>query len=318
MRTLLAIFLTLTSFSLPADYLQRPEVDSFIDEMAAKHQMDSQWLRELFANANYHQSIIDAISRPAEKTLEWSEYNDIFLTQRRVEEGRTFLEANRQHFEDAEAATGVPSRIILAILGVETFYGRITGGYPVLDALSTLAFDYPPRAPFFRSELEQFLLLVQDKPVDPLQLQGSYAGAMGMAQFISSSYRNYTLDADGDGFADLWNSPRDAIFSIANYLQKHGWRAGEPVFFSVSVPPGLPESAISSGLQPDTSLGALADLGVAGLPGSMPVSSPVTLMRMQGDEGTEFWVGMQNFYVITRYNHSYLYGMAVASLADLF
>ena len=317
MKTLLASLLAAASFSLQADFLQKPEVESFIAEMVQQHEMDPAWLNQLFAQANYHQSIIDAISRPAEKTLQWSEYSDIFLTQRRVEEGREFFATHRQHFDDAQAETGVPADVILAILGVETFYGRITGNYPVLDALSTLAFDYPPRADFFRSELEHFLLLVQDKPVDPLALTGSYAGAMGMAQFISSSYRHYTVDADADGFADLWGSPRDAIFSIANYLQQHGWRAGEPVFFQVQVPQSLPQSAISAGLQPDQSPQQLIALGVTGLPDSIG-DSRVTLMQMQADTGTEFWVGMHNFYVITRYNHSYLYGMAVASLATLY
>lgn len=317
MKTFIVALCGCFSFCLQADYLERPEVGQFMDEMVQRHEMSRDWLEHLFANANYRQPIIDAISRPAEKTLNWDEYNNIFLTDTRVQQGRDFMALNREHFADAERQTGVPPRIILAILGVETSYGRITGGYPVMDSLSTLAFDYPPRAPFFRSELEQFLLLVQDKGVDPLTLTGSYAGAMGMAQFISSSYRNYAVDADGDAFADLWGSPRDAIFSIANYLKQHGWKAGEPIFYSVEVPEEIPSQLISGDLKPDQSLAELREAGVRGIPADLP-DQPVTLMKMQGDEGEEYWVGMHNFYVITRYNHSYLYGMAVASLAELY
>ena len=297
-----------------AQYLEREDVQQFIEEMVNDEGLSGEWVVALMGEAKYHQSIIDAISRPAERTLNWGEYAAIFLTDARRDQGAQFWRTHESILAEASEIYGVPEEIIVAIIGVETFYGRITGNYPVLDALATLAFDYPPRSAFFRDELRQFLLLSNGHDIDPLTLTGSYAGAMGMAQFISSSYRAYAVDADGDGFANLWSSPRDAIFSVANYLARHGWQRDQPIFARVGVPANLPPALFNQSLETYTSVGELTNLSVTGLV-SFAADMAATLMQLKRNSQTEYWVGLKNFYVITRYNHSHLYAMAVASLA---
>ena len=203
------------SLAANADYLERPEVAEFIDEMVASDGFDPEWLQGILAQAQYSQSVIDAISRPAERTLTWAEYQKIFLTESRVDQGIDFWQENEQVLLEAEAQFGVPAQVILSIIGVETLYGRITGSYRVIDALATLAFDYPPRAEFFRGELKSLIRLADTYDVEATSLTGSYAGAMGLGQFIPSSYLAYSADYDGDGFADLWQNPADAIWSLS-------------------------------------------------------------------------------------------------------
>jgi membrane-bound lytic murein transglycosylase B len=318
LRSLLIAALLL-SFAGPmqADYLDREEVQVFIDELVEVENIDREWLEQMFLDAEYSQSVIDAISRPAEKTLAWAEYQKIFLTQSRLESGIEFWRENAFVLDEAEAEFGVPPEIVLAIIGVETLYGRYTGGYRVIDSLSTLAFDYPPRASFFKGELKSLVKLANQHQVDPASLTGSYAGAMGLGQFIPSSYLAYSADYDGDGFADLWSNPADAIWSVANYLSRHGWSRDKAIFTPISVPEGLPENLINQNLKPYANLSELHDLGVIGLPSSQEPSDSeeYTLMQLTGLGGSEYWVGHHNFYVITRYNHSHLYGMAVAHLA---
>ncbi len=297
--------------SVADNYHTRPEVQAFIDEMVEEEGFSREELTELFAQAVYKQSIIDAISRPAERVLTWKEYQDIFLTDKRVRDGHAFLLANHEALIAARDEYGVPPVIVAAIIGVETMYGQIKGSFRVIDALSTLAFDYPPRSKFFRGELKHFLMLAREENQSPLQPVGSYAGAMGYGQFIPSSYRHYAIDFDGDGFRDIWDNRTDAIGSVANYLAEHGWQAEGPIAVEV-MPEGESMDLFGGKLKPGVELSALADHGLA----SPDASGLVSPLRFEGKSGSEFWIGFRNFYVITRYNHSKLYAMAVYQLSE--
>ncbi len=291
----------------------RPDVRAFIDEMAGKHSMNVAELNKLFAGVESKQAILDAISRPAERVIPWHEYRERFITQQRIQKGVTFW---KQHEERLAAVTeaGLPAQIAVGILGVETSFGEITGRYRVIDALSTLAFDYPPRSPYFRGELEQFLLLVREEKVDPLTALGSYAGAMGAPQFMPTSYRKWAIDADADGHRDLWANWDDVIGSIANYLKDFGWRTGEPVSVSATVKSG-DVSQIDNTVALNETIQSLRDKGVE-FEIDLPASSPAMLIVGQGKSGPEYRVGFNNFYVITRYNRSPLYAMAVYDLGQ--
>lgn len=287
----------------------------FIDEMVEKHQFERKKLQALFSQAEKKDSILEAISRPAEKRLQWKGYRKIFLTDDRIKKGRAFAKKYRQTLERAEKKYGVPAHIITAILGVETRYGRQKGGYRVVDALSTLAFDYPPRSKFFRKELKELLLLAREQDFDVLRLKGSYAGAMGYGQFIPSSYRAYAVDFDDDGIADILNNPIDAIGSVANYFAKHKWQSGQAVAFQTEVNGGAYSALIHKKLLPSHTLEALKSAGVR-VPDQYALSQPAKLQTLLGANGEEYWVTLQNFYVITRYNHSHLYAMAVYQLSQ--
>lgn len=291
------------------------QVAAFVEEMVERHSMNRAWLNSLLGEARYQQSIIDAISRPAEKTLEWHEYRKIFVNEKRINAGLTFWREQEQTLRAVAAETGVPEKIIVAILGVETYYGRIRGSYRVIDALATLAFDYPPRSKFFRSELEQYLLLSQEEQLDPLAPTGSYAGAMGSPQFISSSFRNYAVDGNGDGRRDLWDDWDDIIASVANYFSRHGWRAGEPVAVKVAAPGPEGLKLLSERAELGTTIMGLKSSGIR-LRSSLDNGQPAMLFRLQAEAGPEYWVGFRNFYVITRYNRSLMYAMAVNELGN--
>ena len=297
-----------------AGFADHPEVKGFIEEMVERHGMDRQELRSLFADAQLRDDILKAISRPAE-SKPWHEYRPIFLTKSRIDGGVAFWNEHADILERVEKAFGVDAQVIVAIIGVETRYGGNTGSYRVIDALSTLAFEYPPRAKFFRSELEHFLLLTQEERVDRLEARGSYAGAMGHGQFISSSYRNFSVDFDGDGRRDLWNSREDIIASVANYLSVHGWKLGSPVVERVA-PEGIPAEALTgAGIKPSLAVGDLQAAGIRSTqaPGKDTLAALVTLEQK---DGPEYWLGFNNFYVITRYNRSPLYAMAVYQLSE--
>jgi membrane-bound lytic murein transglycosylase B len=306
------------------DYAHRPEVSAFIDEMVTTEGFDAATLGSVFAAAKFQQPIVDAISRPAEKVLTWRTYQDIFLTNTRVSKGREFMQRQHEALSRATAAHGVPAEVITAIIGVETLYGTRKGSWRVIDALSTLAFDYSPRAKFFRSELKHFLLLAREENVDPLLPVGSYAGAMGYGQFIASSYRHYAIDFDGDGKRDIWENPVDAIGSVANYLAEHGWQASGAVTLQTSVPAAELEDAYSGKLKPSISLAELAERGmdISTATAYSPTAAgnlagtKVAPIRLEGKQGPEYWIGFKNFYVITRYNHSNLYAMAVHQLSQ--
>jgi membrane-bound lytic murein transglycosylase B len=236
------------------------------------------------------------------------------LSERRISEGTEFWLAHRQELDRASVRSGVAPEYLAAILGVETYYGRLMGSYRVLDALATLAFDYPARAKFFKDELEQFLLLTREMKLDPLTVKGSYAGAMGAPQFMPSNYRRYAVDADADGRIDLWTNWSDVCASVGNYLKEHGWNAGEPILSEASV--GADKSSDLDGrkLALTETIGSLKAKGVE-FDSSLPDESPAILIAADEPDGVHWRVGYNNFYVITRYNHSALYAMAVFELA---
>ncbi|WP_288992205.1 lytic murein transglycosylase B [uncultured Marinobacter sp.] len=295
-------------------YNETPESREFVREMSERYGFEAERVSAILANAQRRDSILEAISRPAEKTLEWHEYRRIFMRDERIEQGVSFLRKHQEAFERAEREYGVPASIVAAIIGVETWYGTYNGKYRVLDALATLAFDYPPRSRFFRSELAQYLLMTREQGFDPMALTGSYAGAMGYGQFISSSYRHYALDFDGDDVADILTNPVDAIGSVANYFRAHRWQTGEPVAERVS--DSLPKNSplLTGELRPTLTVNDYRQAGI--IPEmDVPGDAKARAIRLVGDEGSELWLTYHNFYVITRYNHSHLYAMAVHQLA---
>lgn len=295
-----------------AAYLGREEVDTFVAELAQRHRFDEYELRDLFRGVRTQQRVLEAIARPAE-AKPWYAYRPIFVTDSRIHQGIEFWNEHAALLSEIEIELGVPAEILVAIVGVETRYGRHRGSFRALDALTTLAFDYPPRSAFFRRELEQFLLLVRDEGLDARRVSGSYAAAMGMPQFISSSYREYAVDYDKDGRRDLWDSPEDVLASVANYFRRHGWRKGEPVTFA-AIPDGTQyRNLLRKELKPEVTLEQLRSHGLVGN-GETP-AGPFSVMELQGASGPEVWVGHYNFYVITRYNHSRLYAMAVYQLS---
>jgi membrane-bound lytic murein transglycosylase B len=299
--------------SVPDNYLKRPELRSFIDEMVAKHNFNSVELVTLFGRVKPRPDIIEAISSPAEGKP-WYQYRLIFLTPSRISGGVEYWNEHADTLARAEKVYGVPPEIIIAIIGVETRYGTYKGKYPVLDALATLAFDYPKRAAFFRSELEQYLLLTREERIDPLSVKGSYAGAMGGPQFISSSYRRYAVDFDNDGKRDLWEDPVDMIGSVANYFSVHGWQRGEPIATPATVTGSKYKPLEELGLKPQYSLRRIRQYGVTPQT-RLPDDELAALITLENENGPEYWLGLQNFYVITRYNHSELYAMAVYQLS---
>lgn len=316
MRRLL-ILLALMTLALPviaqANYSERDDVKNFVTDMVKKHSFDEQMLMQWMKSVEQQKSALDAIARPAE-AKPWKDYRPIFITNKRITRGVEFWRKHKDILSQAEQRYGVPAEIIVAIIGVETFYGKRSGTYPVLDALTTLGFDYPPRATFFRKELEHFLLMSREEQVDPRTLKGSYAGAMGMPQFISSSFRSYAVDFDGDGRRDLWGSTADAIGSVANYFSRHGWRNGEPVVSRAKVSESA-KSLASKRMRPEKTIAEYKQMGIEPLANFNDNESAI-LLGLEGKNGQEYWLGLNNFYVITRYNHSPLYAMAVYQLGQ--
>lgn len=317
--TILLVSIFPASGSDEINYSEREDVQAFAKEMAVKDGFTTEGLLFVFRQAKYQQSIIDAISKPAETTLTWSEYQDIFLTEARIREGYKFMQENAEALLAAYEKYGIPPVIVTAIIGVESMYGRRQGNYKVLDALTTLAFDYPPRSSFFKQELREFILLVREEKQHITELQGSYAGAMGYGQFIPSSYRHYSVDFDGDGIRDIWKNKKDAIGSIANYVAKHGWRPGEPIVSLArleSVDADL-DANFNVSLKPTSTAGAMRKMGVI-FAEDVDASAAVSPMKLIGKKGVEYWLGFHNFYVITRYNHSKLYAMTIFRLSEAF
>jgi membrane-bound lytic murein transglycosylase B len=317
-KALIVLVILFVSLSVRAEnYSEQPLAQEFVDEMVEKHGFERAYLEGLMTEATRKDRILEAIARPAEKTKEWKDYRKIFIQQSRIRKGREFMQTYADTLARAEQEFGVPPKIVTAIIGVETRYGSNKGSYRVVDSLSTLAFDYPKRSKFFRGQLEQYLLLVREQEFDPLAIKGSYAGAMGYGQFIPSSYRDFAVDFDGDGIADIINNPVDAIGSVANYFSKHGWKKGELVVVQATAGKGHDAALIDKKLKPKYTVGQLA---YAGFTPYQPLQkdAAATIMGLQGDEGMEYWIGLKNFYVITRYNHSRLYGMAVFQLSESF
>ncbi len=294
-----------------------PMVAAFIDEMVSKHDFDHAGLRSVLGKAEIKASIIKKISTPAERTLSWAEYRKIFITRERINAGATFWRDNREMLERISKETGVSIEMIVGIIGVETYYGRITGNDRVLDALATLAFDYPKRAKFFRNELVQFLLLVREEGIDATTPVGSYAGAMGRPQFMPSSFRAYAVDATGDGKRDIWNNWADVAGSVANYFLAHGWRPGEEVTAQATLsgnwsgPVPKPKNTLTAS---DT-IESLSRKGVV-FATDLCADSKGELLTYEGPDGAEHWVGFHNFFVITKYNRSVMYALAAYQLGQ--
>ncbi len=320
MKNILRIVVCLMLFNvsnvvLAQNYSERVEVKKFIQEFSIKHKYPKSSLTALFSNVKKQTDVLEAIQRPAEKKKNWQQYRKIFVTPKRVQQGLEFWVENAQILADAERRYGVPPEIVVAIIGVETFYGRYKGKYPVLDSLVTLGFDYPPRQKFFRSELEHFLLLAREEELDPINITGSYAGAMGKSQFISSSYRHYAVDFDGNGTRDLWTSNEDVIGSVAFYFKRHGWIPDGPITMPVKVKGDAYLKLLDKGIKPAITVSELKNYDVS-LSANVNANNELALLELNNNDSNEYWAGFTNFYVITRYNHSRMYAMAVYQLSQ--
>ena len=294
---------------------ERSDVKQFIDSMESKHEYDRTTLTRVLRQARTQESILEAISKPAEKTKSWEEYRAIFMTEKRIGAGADFWREHELELNRISEATGVPCEILVGIIGVETFFGRITGSYRVLDALTTLAFDYPPRATFFRRELEEFLLLVREENIEASEATGSYAGAMGAPQFMPSSFRAYAVDSSADGKRNIWTDWSDAIGSVANYFVAHGWQQSGEVVTRATLGTGWQGKLPENTLKPAETVSSLSRQGVM-FATDLPNDHKSQLLTLEGADGEEHWVGFHNFFVITRYNRSIMYALVVHQLGQ--
>ncbi len=300
--------LLLTAFYVPfifLDYSKTTQALSFIEEMVTKHGFEESYLIEIFQSAEKKEKIINSMNRPAEKKFSWTQYKARLISPIRVNNGADFLQRFLPEFEKAEEKFGVPKEIIAAIIGIESSYGSITGRERVIDSLSTLAFDYPRRSNFFTKQLEHFLLLAREEKLDAFSMKGSYAGAMGYGQFIPSSYRSYAIDFDNDGIRNIVTNPVDAIGSVANYLSKHGWEK------NALIAEALERNDVTSDFK--TSL-TLKDKDALELVSKTNLFDKKYLQI--NFEDSEFWLGHKNLYVLSRYNRSSFYVMAVFLLSQ--
>ncbi len=295
--------------------INRAEVKQFINSMVSKHDYNRRVLKQVLREAKSQDSILEAISKPAEKTKSWDEYRAIFLTQERIDAGVNFWREHKTELKRISGETGVPCEILVGIIGVETYFGRITGSYRVLDALATLAFDYPPRSKFFKRELEEFLLLVREESIEASGATGSYAGAMGAPQFMPSSFRAYAVDSSADGKRDIWANWSDVIGSVANYFVAHGWQQSNEVVARATLANGWRGETPDNSLKPAETVSSLSRQGVM-FATDLPNDHKSQLLLLQGADGDEYWVGFQNFFVITRYNRSVMYALAVHQLGQ--
>ena len=293
MKKIILITLSISLF-VEGDYLAHPKSQALIDELVTNHGFEQSFVEDVLSNAVRQQKIIDSISKPAEFTWTWDRYKKLFIEDKRIANGKLFIKNNFQTLERAEKEFGVPKEVITAILGVETRYGKIQGSYRVIDSLLTLGFDYPRRAKFFRKELVDFFLLTRENDLNINEIKGSYAGAMGYGQFISSSYRAYAIDYDGDGYADLFSSVDDAIGSIANYLYIHGWKKDGKIIYDA-----YPNN-VRKVFQPNKNLSKFIPLSF-------------------NEDGKDiYFIGDDNFIAITKYNVSHFYAMAIYYLSEEF
>lgn len=314
-RLVLLLFTFFTASPAQAIDVGDPEVRNFIDSMVSEHAYDRGTLENVLQQATTQESILEAIARPAERTKEWHEYRDIFLTDARVKAGAAFWREHSEALDRISEESGVAVEILVGIIGVETYFGRRTGNYRVLDALATLAFAYPPRSKFFRNELEQFLLLVREEEMEAIDATGSYAGAMGRPQFMPSSYRAYAVDASADGKRDIWTNWPDVIGSVANYFVRHGWRSNNQVVVQASLSNQWRGDPPENTLKPQETVTSLSHQGVL-FATNLAGDQQSQLLTLIGDDGEEYWVGFHNFFVITRYNRSVMYALAVHQLGQ--
>ncbi len=304
-----------TAAPLTPGYAAHPAVQAFIAEMVREHGFEANALNTLFAKVRRNDRVIELMDAPMRKPAMWFEYIPRFTTEERIAAGVAFAREHKVLLQKAEAKYGVPSNIIVSIIGVETFYGRVTGGFSVLDALATLAFDYPRRADFFRGELKSFLLLNKSTPNVSLEAKGSYAGAMGLPQFMPGSYRNYAVDFDEDGRVDLWGSAADIIGSVGEYFVRHGWQSGQPVWSEITGFDTAKLPPIDGGLSLRQPVRAFAELGLPAAAG-VDVASEAAVLLLEERDGPRYYLAYNNWYVITRYNRSRLYASAVWTLAE--
>ena len=319
---ILAIFCSASS-SLHAqtvNYTERDDVRTFIQQLVEKHGFIASELQQVFSQARFQPGVIKAITPQPPQAQSWQEYRASFLTAKRIKTGKEFLKEYADPLQRASREYGVPSEIIVAIIGIESVFGTRSGNYRVIDALTTLAFDYPPRAEFFRSELEEFLLIVRTMQVDVLSIKGSYAGAIGIPQFMPASYRRFAVDFDGDGVSDLNKSVVDSIGSIGNFLKQHGWETDQPTVYPAEINGDKHQILLSSGIKPKYKIADLAQYGVK--PASYVVDQSINDQALCSlvdlptpNQETEYRIGLQNFYTLTRYNRSSFYAMAVIELA---
>ncbi len=311
----LLILLICSGQTVLAIDVERSDVKQFIDSMVSKHEYDRTTLTRVLRQARTQESILDAISKPVEKTKSWQAYRAIFLTKKRIRAGADFWREHESKLKRISEETGVPCEILVGIIGVETYFGRITGNYRVLDALTTLAFDYPPRASFFQRELEEFLLLVREENIEASEATGSYAGAMGAPQFMPSSFRAYAVDSSADGKRDIWTDWSDAIGSVANYIVAHGWQQSGQVVTRATLSTGWQGKLPENTLKPAETVSSLSRQGVL-FATDLPNDHKSQLLTLEGVDGDEHWVGFHNFFVITRYNRSVMYALAVHQLGQ--
>jgi membrane-bound lytic murein transglycosylase B len=295
--------------------LKRPEIVAFVNEVVSRDGLSRKEVRELLKAAQPQPKIIEMMNKPIEKVSPWWEYRDHFLTSERINDGVQFWNDHKEALERIAAEYQVPAEYIVAILGIETRYGRVLGHYRVLDSLTTLAFDYPPRHAFFTSELEQFLILAKENKLDPRTLMGSYAGAIGAPQFMPSSYRRYAVDANTDTQRDLWGDWDDILASVANYLREHGWTPGGPVLTDATLEPEPSFQIEPRNLELNETVASLGNRGIK-VDLEMPADAPVVLISAEQRDGPAYRVGFHNFYVLSRYNASARYVMAVNDLAQ--
>ena len=313
------LLLLMSSFYLSGYDFEHPKYELIQKALVEEHNFSAEEIKLIIGQAEKQQKIIDSMNSPAEFTWTWDRYRKLFIEPKRIKNGKLFIKKNLETLERAEAQFGVPKEVITAILGVETRYGKIMGSYRVLDALSTLSFDYPRRSNFFSQELINLLLLARENDLDIFKLKGSYAGAMGYGQFIPSSYRAYAVDFDNDGSVDLLNSVEDAIGSIGNYLYQHGWKSNYPIIWEVNNSfEGFNSDSVnnvrkkvnfdSKTMSPINAI----DFNFEGL------NTDVLLLSYETDKSTNYFVGTRNFIAITKYNVSHFYAKAVYDLAQEF
>jgi membrane-bound lytic murein transglycosylase B len=305
---------------LQAAPLDRSAVDEFITYMVTTHAFERDDLNRLFGRTERSERIIELMTRPAEKEKPWWQYRTIFISEKRISDGVDFWNDNIVALNRASTMFGVAPEVIVAIIGVETAYGRIVGIHRVMDALSTLAFHYPGdkprRARFFRDQLEHYLLFTREDKLDPLLLKGSYAGAMGVPQFMPENYRKLAVDFDGDGTRDIWSNVEDAIGSVANYLNHYGWQQSGPVTSRADIGDADPGGFLNSSIKPEFDLSELVAAGIKPIVQNAAFDEKSALFELEGREGNEYWLGFTNFYVISRYNPRVKYALAVAQLSE--
>lgn len=293
--------------------ISRSEVRNFITYMVNHHQYEMNELEKIFSQTNFRPDILKLISTPA-SAITWDEYRKRFVNMQRIRGGINFWNKHASELEQARKIYGVPEEIIVAIIGIETAYGSSTGTYRIMDALTTLAFDFPRRADYFREELEQYLLLAREQKFGLLDIKGSYAGAIGIPQFMPGSYRRYAVDFNHDGKIDLSGSAADAIGSIGNYLKEYGWEAGKPIAVRARIRSENFQKFLDAGIEPLHSVKKLREAGIIPLD-SITDDTLSALLELNSQGNRQFWLGFRNFYAITRYNRSTFYAMSVFELA---